>query len=191
MKIKHIGMSAHPGGLTKIIAIVDGDRTAIGELVMSANADIDESPYELKIEKFRVKRSLDANAYYHVLLTKLAKALRTSTDELHSEMLKRYGVLAEREDGSIITFIHPSDKDPKEIHPYSKPIRYGEIDGKPYTAYAALKGSSQMNTSEFSALLDGLISECKDQGIETMTPLELEQLKGYANGYKIQKKSVL
>ena len=38
-----------------------------------------------------------------------------------------------------------------------------------------------MNTAEFSRLVDGLIQEIKGSGaeIETMTPQELERLKGY------------
>lgn len=179
MKIKHIGMTSHPGGLTKLTIVVDGDRQVIGQKVMEANEDPDTKPHELKILRVYTKRSLDANAYYHLLKGKLATALRTSPDEIHTELISRYGVLKEREDGSIITFIHPSDKDPREIRPYSRPIRYGEIDGKAYTAYAVLKGSSEMNSSEFAALLDGLISECKEQGIETMTPTELARLEGY------------
>jgi hypothetical protein len=36
-----------------------------------------------------------------------------------------------------------------------------------------------MDSKEFSMLLDGLIYECKEQGINTMTPAELLKLKGY------------
>ena len=34
-----------------------------------------------------------------------------------------------------------------------------------------------MNKSEFRGLLDGLISECQECGISTMTPQEIELLK--------------
>lgn len=34
-----------------------------------------------------------------------------------------------------------------------------------------------MNTKEFKALLDGLISECEEVGISVLTPNEIAQLK--------------
>ena len=36
-----------------------------------------------------------------------------------------------------------------------------------------------MDTKEFSRLLDGIISECKEMGIETKTPNQLLELEGY------------
>ena len=45
----------------------------------------------LEIKRYRRKRSLDANAYYWVLIGKLAKALELSNPEAHNMMLCRYG----------------------------------------------------------------------------------------------------
>ena len=45
----------------------------------------------LEIKRYRRKRSLDANAYYWVLIGKLAKILQISNPELHNMMLSRYG----------------------------------------------------------------------------------------------------
>ena len=39
-----------------------------------------------------------------------------------------------------------------------------------------LRGSSTYNTEEMSKLIDGLVSECKEQGIETLPPEELERM---------------
>ena len=38
----------------------------------------------LEIKRYRRKRSLDANAYYWVLCTKLAKVLQVSNQEIHN-----------------------------------------------------------------------------------------------------------
>ena len=40
-----------------------------------------------------------------------------------------------------------------------------------------IKGSSDYDTAEMSQFIDGIISECKDQGIQTMTPNEIEEMK--------------
>lgn len=45
----------------------------------------------LEIKPYRKKRSLDANAYYWVLLTKLAKVMNASNAEMHNLMLIHYG----------------------------------------------------------------------------------------------------
>ena len=43
----------------------------------------------LEIKPYKRKRSLDANAYYWVLLTKLAKILSISNAELHNVLLAK------------------------------------------------------------------------------------------------------
>ena len=45
--------------------------------------------------------------------------------------------------------------------------------------YQMYKGSSHMDSAEFSRLVDGLVSECKQVGIETLSPEEIERLQGY------------
>lgn len=45
-----------------------------------------------------------------------------------------------------------------------------------YRTYMMLKGSSTYNTREMSMLIDGLVSECRDAGIETMPQEELERM---------------
>lgn len=166
--------SAHPGGYTMITAVVGGDRKIIADKAQRASEKPAE--WEISIERKKKARSLDANAYYWQLITKLSGVLRTSKDELHEQMLQDYGVFREI-GGAPVTFTLRADIDPHEVTPYTKVIRTGEIGGKPAVMYGVLKGSSEMDSREFSTLLDGLISECKEQGIETLTPLEIERLK--------------
>ena len=47
---------------------------------------------EDEIKEKKSKRSLTANAYYWSLLNQLASVMRTSSDEVHFMMLRRYGV---------------------------------------------------------------------------------------------------
>ena len=55
-----------------------------------------------------------------------------------------------------------------------------------YRTYMMLKGSSEYDTKEMSHLIDGLVSECKEMGIETLPPEELERMMA-AYGKKIEK----
>lgn len=50
-------------------------------------------------------------------------------------------------------------------------------DNGAFKAYAMIKGSSQYDTKEMSHFIDGIVSEAKELDIETLTPMELEQMK--------------
>ena len=43
-------------------------------------------------------------------------------------------------------------------------------------------GSSNYNTQEMSLLIDGVVEECKELGIETLTPQELAAMMEAWNG---------
>lgn len=61
-------------------------------------------------------------------------------------------------------------------------------DGVMYRTYMMLKGSSAYDTKEMSDLIEGLIGECKQMGIETLPPEELERMMA-AYGKKIEKRA--
>lgn len=148
------------------------DKTDISEILNY------EKPLEVKIDRIKEKRSLNANGYYQSLLDQLKDALGTSRDELHAEMIRQYGQIRTF-NGQRVIVSALAEVDGGLISDYTKLVGTGEVNGKMFNHWAVLKGSSELDTKEFSLLLDGLISECKEQGIETMTPLELEKLKGY------------
>ena len=126
-----------------------------------------EKLYEIKEKKS--KRSLTANAYYWSLLNQLASVMRMDNQECHFLMLQRYGqyeVISVR-----------SDIDLQGYFKYYKEIGHGTVQGKDFCHYKIYKGSSQMDSKEFSILLDGVRSECEEVGIPTLTPSEIAQLK--------------
>ena len=42
--------------------------------------------------------------------------------------------------------------------------------------YLVYKPSSEMNSKEFSILLDGLVNECREQGIETLEERKVREM---------------
>ena len=132
----------------------------------------------LAITEYKKTRTLTQNAYYWGLLNKLKNKLKTREDELHIQLLQRYGQDQKDENGNTVIFSLRSDISPVGILKYSKVIGTGTVNGVEFTHYKALKGSSEMDTAEMNVLIDGLISECKEVGIETDTPQELERLRG-------------
>lgn len=125
----------------------------------------------IEIKKHRNKRSLDANAYLWVLLQKLAEVLRTDKWSVYLQMLKRYGQF---------TYIVVK---PGAVEAVKKQWReceeIGEIDvnGTKAVQMLCYYGSSTYDTKEMSVLIDGVVSECKELGIETLPPHELQMLK--------------
>lgn len=123
--------------------------------------------FEIKEKKNR--RSLTANAYYWVLLNQLASLMLMDNNAMHSLMLERYGFY------EVISV--RSDVDISGYFKYYSVVGTGYIDGVQFTHYKIYKGSSQMDSKEFSVLLEGVRSECEELGIVTLTPQEIARLK--------------
>ena len=136
----------------------------------------------VKIGEYQEKRTLNANAYYWTLLGKLCKAIKVSRPFCHNMMLRRYGVVEEFDGQVIYSVIPDTDKaarqadeaDKYHIKPTSQ-VREGK-NGVMYRTYILLKGSHDFTKQEFTTLLEGLIDECKQVGIETATPEELARM---------------
>lgn len=122
-----------------------------------------------EVKEIRRKRSLTQNAYYWVMLNKLARKLHMPDHEVHKNMLRDYGV---HDVFSILEDI-PVDG----YFRYYDVIGYGWADGRRFKHIRVYKGSSQMTSTEFSHLLEGMREECVLQGIDVMTPQEMAELR--------------
>lgn len=126
----------------------------------------------IKATKYRAKRSLDANAYAWVLITKIAEVIKSSKEEVYESLLQKYGALYQDSEGYVtVTVPKRADLSPFNLH--LKKIK----DSEDFSAYLVIKGSSQYDTKEMSTFIDGIVSECKELGIETLTVDELERIK--------------
>lgn len=145
------------------------DVLKIKELIpMLLSLDMDKV-YSVEIKEYKRKRSLNANDYFWSLCGKLGNELRVSKEEMYIELLERYGQF---EVASVLSHI-----DVTHYFKYFKEVGKSKLNGKEFTHYRVFKGSSEYDTREMSILIDGVVSECQDLGIETMTPNELERLK--------------
>lgn len=136
----------------------------------------------VELKQFREKRSLDANAYYWTLVSKLAEVLEQSNNWVHNYLLGKYGEI-EVIDGQGVYLILPDSETAQKtaeqaemyhLKPTSQ-VKPGK-DGRMYRTYMMLRGSSSFDTKEMSRLINGLVSECKELGIETMTPDEIKRM---------------
>lgn len=149
-----------------------------------------EAKLDVEIKKHRERRSLDAHAYYWSLVGKIGAVTGDSQNSIHNIMLGRYGTLDRMEDDSLIPFCIRDDINYLEFpYPHLMPTQKTlSKDGKLYRWFYQIKGSSEYNTKEMSHLIDGIVSECRELGIETLPPMELERMMA-AYGKKYEKRA--
>jgi hypothetical protein len=132
-------------------------------------------PFVCEIKQRRPKRSNNANAYMWALLTEMAEVLSKESpqtpEEIYFEMLKKYG---QRETISVLS---DGAETVERAYPYLEQFGESWLNKKLYYHYHIYIGSSQYDTKEMSRLIDGVVSEARELGIETATPEELSLLK--------------
>lgn len=129
----------------------------------------EQDKLSIKIEKWRQKRSLNANAFFWAIVGKIADKVGASKDEIYFEMLKRYG------QSELISVV--SNVPIAYYIQYYEEAGESELNGKKFTHYRVYKGSSQFNTKEMAVLIDGVVSEAQELGIPTEPPAEIERIK--------------
>lgn len=118
--------------------------------------------YEVK--EYKKKRNNNQNSKYWKLLFELSLKTKISVEELHFNMLKNYSQRYE--------ILVPADKEIRGIEYYERKSKIVK-DGKEFYVYHVYTPSHELKIDEFAILLDGLIQECKQQGIDTRSPDEI------------------
>ena len=131
--------------------------------------------YDVEIKEHREKRSLDANAYCWVLLDKLAEALDTTKEELYRGYVRKIGPF---KDFDLTVDEAQTFRTAWERLGQGWPTEQVDFtpDGE-RVVIRAYYGSSTYNTKRMSRLIDMIVEDCKEQGIETLTPQQLGAMK--------------
>ena len=140
----------------------------------------EDKVYNLEIKEYRKNRSLNANNLSWKLTDELADVLvlrggKITKEECHAEMIFRYGQVMLDENGEQVVYSTSSEVSLPEFYPYAKAIGESELNGKTFTHYRIYRGSHTYDSWEFSVFLTGIVEECKEQGIEVVSP-ELKSL---------------
>jgi hypothetical protein len=131
-----------------------------------------DKEYSIVIDKEVKKRSNDANRYFWELVGKLSEKVNVSPEDIYRTYIKdiggNYEVLPIRDDA---------------VETWTKNWRsrgigwqceiIGESKLRGYTNVICYYGSSTYNTKQFSRLINLCIDDCKQNGIEVMTPSEM------------------
>lgn len=127
-----------------------------------------------KVGKFRQKRSLDANAYCFVLIGRIAEKTNVPKDEVYRKAVKEiggnYDVVCVRDKAvdalcqswSRMGLGWQTDTFPSKIEGCTNVVLY--------------YGSSTYDTAQMSRLINIIVQDCMELGIETKPQEEIESL---------------
>ena len=139
--------------------------------------DLNGSDLDIRITRWKNRRSLDANALFHLLVNEIARVQGVPDRMVKRWLVTEYGTLARDADGMVVGFKLPPSVDVDSIYPYTKLFKQVTENGKTFNCYLVYKRSSDLDTAEFSHLIDGAIAEAQELGIDTDTPY-IKSLKG-------------
>ena len=134
-----------------------------------------DTDLRIKAVKWREKRSLTANAYFHVLVARIAEALGESNTVIKNQLISDYGfpelpgvqmILKDKHDWRKLEGVH--------LHPTAatKVLENGDT----YRVFFLMRGSHTYDSKEMARLIDGTVSEAKALDIETIPDHELKRL---------------
>lgn len=132
--------------------------------------------YTCILKEFRKKRSLDANAYMWTLVGQVAAAVLATPEEVYRSYIRdiggNYEVFPVRND-AVEKF--PDIWERNHIGWFADNLGESKFEG--YTNFRCYYGSSVYDTQQMSRLIDAVIQDCKELGIETLSEMELSRLK--------------
>ena len=103
----------------------------------------------------------------------LVAGVPLSKDEMHAEMIFRYGQVETDRDGNQVWWSTKQNVNVAEFYPYAKNCAESELNGETFTHYRIYRGSHTYDTHEMRMFITGIVEECKQQGIPTETPEEI------------------
>lgn len=130
----------------------------------------------IKIGRYTKKRSLDANAYCWVLISKLAEKLNVPKTDIYREAIKEIGGNSDTvciQDKAVASLCDGWQRNGIGWQTETFPSK---LDG--CTNVTLYYGSSTYDTAQMSRLINNIVEECKLQGIETKSQAELDSLLG-------------
>ena len=151
--------------------------------ILELLSDIKDKVYSCTVKEVRKERSLDANAYYWILNGKLSAKLQMPPIVIYREHIKDIGdnyVVLPLKDEAVDKFRQEWGRD--KLGWIVDLLGKSKHEG--YTNVIAYYGSSTYNSSQMSRLISLMVDDCKDNGIDTMTPGEIEKLNDMWKGGK-------
>ena len=134
---------------------------------------IEQPDKEYEIKEHKQKRSLDANAYLWVLISKLQSVLNIPKEIIYKDLIKDIGVyeVIPIKNIAVNKFCEAWHKNGLG---WITETTKSKLDG--YTNVLAYYGSSEYDSKEMARLIDSTIEECRNLDIETKSDEEIKSL---------------
>lgn len=163
------------GTLTSLSISFPSRRAAVTFEVAAEPAELEkykDMDLDIDFDRHKEKRSLNANSYFHLLCDKLRQKLGISMAECKNHLIASYGQIEYiGEAQAIIKTNVPPEKMREVEYLHTWPIK---VDAEGACWYRVYRGSHTYDSAEMAKLIDGTVQECKAQGIETMTPMQIK-----------------
>lgn len=132
-----------------------------------------ENEIDVEAKKHRNKRSNDANAYAWVLLGELQNVLNIPKEEIYRDLIRNIGSyeIVPVKNEAVEKFRQAWNKNGLG---WITETMKSKLEG--FTNVVTYYGSSTYNTKEMSRLIELLVEECKQFGIETKPQAEIDSL---------------
>jgi hypothetical protein len=126
-----------------------------------------DKPYVADIDVIKKKRSLNSNNYAWHLVGEIGNILRKSKEEVYLQMLKDYG------QSVVVSVVEQAESSFKKTIKYYEDFGESIHNGKLFKHIKVYIGSSEMDSKQMSILVSGIVDECKNLDIETLTPEQI------------------
>ena len=141
---------------------------------------------EWELKEYRKKRSRSQNSYYWELVGQVARICSKEgliAPKIHNLNLRALGLREQIGGNSVFVDIRDTEEAEEAalrsetLHLAPTSRTFANKRGEIFRTYVMLRGSHSFNTTEMGALLDMMIEEAKAQGIETMTPNQIAEMR--------------
>lgn len=175
-----------------------GDTDTIIRYMMQEKMNNPEIVWDIAEHKEVQKRSLDSNAYFWVLVNKIARKQRISDTEVHDKYLSENRAYFHNAEGGIDWKVSPiapnafglikeqvndgyeyyisSGMTVKLEKENGDKVKYPNEEIVTGKVYWHIKGSRQMDSKEMSRLISSVVFDAEQLGIQTMTPDEIAHM---------------
>ena len=157
-----------------------GNALDVISFLMSQNKEV---LWDIEAHKDKKSRTISQNKLYWTILGEVARALRVTNNFVHNTLLREISIPV-MFDGKPARVTLPDTEETEnrtlEAMTYHlKPTSQTWVgsDNVTYRTYVMLKGSSDFDTREFTALVDRLFEKAHELGIETISEDELAHIR--------------
>ena len=157
---------------TEIILSVEGNVQVEVEQLKEVIAKGKELQVEIK--QYRVNRSIDSNSYLWILCQKIAEVIHSTKELVYQKVIRDVGQfeLMPIKNEAVERWLNVWSS--KGLGWFAEVVDDSKLEG--YKKVISYYGSSCYDTKEISILINEIVDQCKDLGIETMPPNELKRL---------------